>query len=371
MQSREGSNLSSAPLARVVPFRTIIHPRKATRTESFDVTHGSPGLSVVIVGAGLMGRWHLDAARRSGARVVAVVDRDPGRAHALGGRALVHASLAEALQEPVDVVHVCTPASTHVPLCHEALAAGCHVIVEKPATPTAAEAVALDAAARAAGRLVVPVHQFLFQPGVQAIHAHIRGIGPIHHLEFATASAGADARGADRDTVAAEILPHALSLSRNLLDVQVSMLEWQLERPAPGEWRARATTPQGCSITALISLRARPTFASLRVLGERGSVVADLFHGFAVFEPAGASRSYKMIRPLAVGINTATRAAVNLLGRTVRRERAYPGLRALCAATYAAIRGGEVPFASGEIVDVATVRDRVLTLATGQTGPRS
>ena len=41
---------------------------------------------MVVVGAGLMGGWHADAAVRSGGRVGAVVDRDLARAQSLAAR---------------------------------------------------------------------------------------------------------------------------------------------------------------------------------------------------------------------------------------------------------------------------------------------
>lgn len=326
------------------------------------MSSGKP--SVIIVGAGLMGRWHLDAARKSGARIVAVVDREADRANALGGRALARASLREALQQPADVVHICTPMHTHVALCHEALGAGCHVIVEKPGTPTASDAVALDAAARAAGRMLIPVHQFVFQRGVQAIRASLSRLGTIRQLEFATASAGATHARRDPDAVAAEILPHPLALARRLLGGQVGGLAWQLQRPAAGEWRMSAMTEHGTSISAMVSMSARPTFATCRVLGDGGSATADLFHGFAVFETGTASRRYKTIRPLAIGLGTIGAAARNLVARGWRGEVAYPGLRALCAATYAAAQGnGPPPFADDELIDVARARDRLIELA--------
>lgn len=325
------------------------------------------GPQVAIVGAGLMGRWHARAARRAGGRVVAVVDPDVASARAIAGVAApVFESLDAALKVPIEVVHICTPLDSHAALCYQALAAGCHVIVEKPATPTAADASALAAEARAAGRLLVPVHQFAFQDGIRRIIARHGAIGPLRHMEFSTCSAGADGPNApDRDMVAAEIIPHAFSLARALLKTAVGQLAWHVDRAAPGEWRFAATTSDGCTVAGLISLSSRPTFATCRVLGEHGNAVADLFHGYAVFEPDTAARAYKVIRPLAVGLNSASAAAWHLAGRAMRGERAYPGLRGLCAATYAAMAGrGPPPFLDDELVDVAAARDRVMALVT-------
>lgn len=319
----------------------------------------------VIAGAGVMGRWHAQAARRAGATVVGVVDPDLARATRIARGSGAFDSLAAALHHSIDVVHVCTPLATHFALCQQALAAGCHVIVEKPVTPTADEAIALTAAAHAAGRILVPVHQFAFQRGVQSMREHWAELGTIRHLEFATCSAGALHKDAsERDAVVAEIVPHPLSLARNLLGISVSELAWQLQRPAPGEWRFGASTAGGAAISGLVSMSARPTFASLRVLAEHGSVVADLFHGFAIFEGGRASRGYKIVRPLAVGVRGTGIALGNLVRRAVDGESAYPGLRALCAATYAAIDGSSsAPFAANEIVDVARARDQLIALA--------
>lgn len=328
------------------------------------------GPRVAIVGAGLMGRWHADAARRAGAQLVAVVDPVAEAARGIAGSDVpCFTTLAGALANAVDVVHICTPLESHVALSRQALAAGCHVIVEKPVSATLAEAESLTAEAAAAGRLLVPVHQFVFQDGVRRIVARRDTIGPLRHIEFATCSAGADRTPApDRDLVAAEIAPHAFALARVLLQTTVGGLPWHLERAAAGEWRFSATTPAGCTIAGLISMSARPTFATCRVLGEHGSATADLFQGFSLFEPDTASTSYKVMRPVTVGLGTASASAWQLAGRAVRWERAYPGLRELCARTYAAISGeGAAPFRDDEIVDVAAARDRVLALAAART----
>lgn len=67
---------------------------------------------------------------------------------------------AEALiaDPAIDLVVISTPNPTHFPLAQKALAAGKHVVIDKPMTPSAAEAEALIAQAGAANRLVVPFH---------------------------------------------------------------------------------------------------------------------------------------------------------------------------------------------------------------------
>ncbi|WP_294329865.1 oxidoreductase [uncultured Sphingomonas sp.] len=72
----------------------------------------------------------------------------------------VAATDAEALiADPViDLVVISTPNPTHFPLAQAALAAGKHVVIDKPLTPSAREAEALIAQAQSAGRFVVPFH---------------------------------------------------------------------------------------------------------------------------------------------------------------------------------------------------------------------
>jgi predicted dehydrogenase len=80
----------------------------------------------------------------AGAEVVGVAASTPERAR----EAAAHLRVQRAFRSPeelatadgVDVVHVCTPNRLHAPLAEAALAAGKHVVCEKPLAPTAAEA---------------------------------------------------------------------------------------------------------------------------------------------------------------------------------------------------------------------------------------
>jgi predicted dehydrogenase len=72
-------------------------------------------------------------------------------------------SIAEVLADPeVQIVDICLPPSMHVPVACDALAAGKHVIVEKPIAGSVAEADRLAAAAVASGRQVFPVFQYRY-----------------------------------------------------------------------------------------------------------------------------------------------------------------------------------------------------------------
>ncbi len=78
----------------------------------------------------------------------------------------VTTDLAAALADPaVDAVLVLTPANTHLDMVEAALAAGKHVLCEKPLEVTVARAEALVAAGRRSGRRLGVVFQQRFRPG--------------------------------------------------------------------------------------------------------------------------------------------------------------------------------------------------------------
>jgi len=113
-------------------------------------------LPVVVFGAGRRGAAHARAATACGAQVLAVADPDLPRAQALatevGGAALAR---GEALPlADARVALVTSPPAAHAEQTLAALAAGCHVVLEKPIALTMGEAGAIGRAAEAAGRWV-------------------------------------------------------------------------------------------------------------------------------------------------------------------------------------------------------------------------
>ena len=93
-------------------------------------------LKAAIAGTGFIGRVHARSLRLAGVELVGVAASSPAStasAAAELGAERAYDSADELVRDPdVDVVHICTPNHLHVPLAEAALAAGKHVVCEKP-----------------------------------------------------------------------------------------------------------------------------------------------------------------------------------------------------------------------------------------------
>jgi UDP-N-acetyl-2-amino-2-deoxyglucuronate dehydrogenase len=125
-----------------------------------------------LVGAGVIGAVHGQVISQLADQIelVAVVDIELDRAKRLaaehGGRPF--ASLSEALAAvDVDVVVVCTPTGRHGEIAIAALAAGKHVIIEKPAEINVVKTDKIIEAQRKAGTLVAVISQHRFDPSTE------------------------------------------------------------------------------------------------------------------------------------------------------------------------------------------------------------
>jgi predicted dehydrogenase len=148
------------------------------------------GLAVraAIVGTGFIGEVHARSARLAGARLTGVAASSPdsaSRAAARLGAERAFATPEELVTAPdVDVVHVCAPNHLHVPLAEAALAAGKHVVCEKPLALDAAGAERLAEAAASAGRVAAVPFVYRYYPTVREARERVRrgDTGPLHLL---------------------------------------------------------------------------------------------------------------------------------------------------------------------------------------------
>ena len=135
-------------------------------------------LRVAVAGTGFIGEVHAHAARRAGAHLVGVAASTPDRGRSAAARLGAERPFPDAdalvAAPDVDVVHICTPNRLHAPLAEAALAAGKHVICEKPLALSAGDARRLVAAAGAAGRVATVPFAYRFYPLVREARARVR-----------------------------------------------------------------------------------------------------------------------------------------------------------------------------------------------------
>ncbi|HEY0168281.1 MAG TPA: Gfo/Idh/MocA family oxidoreductase [Jatrophihabitans sp.] len=129
------------------------------------------GVQAAIIGTGFIAGVHAHAVRAAGGEVVAVLGSGAATTaagvQAMGARRGA-ADLAELLAAPeIDVVHICTPNRTHTEMALAALAAGKHVICEKPLATSVADARRLTEVAGDAGRVASVPFVYRFYASVR------------------------------------------------------------------------------------------------------------------------------------------------------------------------------------------------------------
>lgn len=135
-------------------------------------------IRVAILGAGI-GAKHLTAYRALPDRfqVLTLCDRDYDRAtEAAAGGALpaIETDIDAAIDDPnIDLIDICLPPALHFQVAERALEAGKHVVCEKPLVGSLREVDQLAKLAQAKARVLAPVFQYRYGPGLAALKALI------------------------------------------------------------------------------------------------------------------------------------------------------------------------------------------------------
>ncbi len=149
------------------------------------MTTSAPTVGVIGLG---YGRAHVPAFQASGGRVIAVCQRDRVAAEAVAARYGVPAVFErwEELLERAcpEIVAIATPPVLHHTIALRALAAGAHVLCEKPLAMTVAEARAMVDAAGRARRVAMTSFNWRFPAAMQELAARVRAgaFGRILHV---------------------------------------------------------------------------------------------------------------------------------------------------------------------------------------------
>jgi len=305
-------------------------------------------LRVGLIGAGRMGRHHLKAVAASGvATVVGVADPSASREEL--GRA-----------KP-DVVHIVTPPATHATLAAQALRSGCHVYIEKPFTPTLAEARAVLSLAAERGLQACAGHQVLFEAPALAVWDALPEIGRVVHIE-SYFSFKMVRRGITPAEQLKDILPHAvypvveqMRRGSGIQDEPIAVTGLSLG--ADGE--AYALLRLG-TVTAvvMVTLNGRPVEQYQVIVGTNGSLRPDYIGG-------GMARLVGPGTGPGVLLTPYRRAFRTLAGTTRGVARlvaggSYPGLRTLIRRFYESIqRDTPSPLSPRSILDTVAICEHI------------
>jgi predicted dehydrogenase/nucleoside-diphosphate-sugar epimerase len=307
-------------------------------------------LRVALFGCGKMGLQHLGAISTiPHARVVGIADPVLDR-EAVAGRVGADAHLCD---DPVellsearpDVVHVVTPPDTHAQLARLALAAGCHVYVEKPFAPTRAEAESILELAAERGLLVCPGHQYLFERPALLARGALPGIGSLVHVE-SYFSFRMVRRTITPVEQVKDILPHAvypiveqLRAGSGVLDEPVSLVGLDVQ-PSGDVYALVRLGP--CAGVIIVTLNGRPIEQYQHLVGTNGWLRADYVTGSLACVPGPGTGAGILLTPYRRTLEMLTRATGGL-ARRLLRPASYPGLERIIGRFYASVSQGSAP----------------------------
>ncbi|THV40200.1 Gfo/Idh/MocA family protein [Glycomyces buryatensis] len=142
-----------------------------------------------IIGTGFMGRVHSHAIAVAGGSVAGICGSSPERAREAAASLRAEAVYEDmaALIDAADVVHVCVPNHLHAPIALAAIAAGKHVVCEKPLSTDVDSARAMTEAAAEAGVVAAVPFVYRFHPMAREARARVAA-GKLGRLTLAHGS---------------------------------------------------------------------------------------------------------------------------------------------------------------------------------------
>lgn len=262
-----------------------------------------PPIRIAAVGLGWVSQnRHLPAiaGTRGIYQLVGVVDPSLERARVVADRYRTRAAAARALAhvpwlDEVDAIIVGAPPFAHAALIEEAIAAGKHVLTEKPFVMNVPDGDRLVKDALNAHRVLAIVHNFQFSRSFNALQRliHNRKLGEIRSV-WATQLSNPKRRLPEwyRDLPGGLFFdesPHLLYLVRRLLP-DISLTESRITPSArgestPAEVYAQFSNPRGQTATLLMNFEAALSEWHLIVTGEHGTADVDVFRDILTFLP--------------------------------------------------------------------------------------
>lgn len=348
-----------------------------------------PPLRAAVIGCGAISYEHLPFLTSSpDAELVGLCDRSRALAEAARnhfGAGTVYTDAGEMLTaERPDVVHVLTPPQTHDALVRQALAAGAHVVCEKPMTGTAEETIGLIEAASTAGRILIESRNLLFNDPVLTLLKMVSS-GKLGEVRECDILLGLDFLGGpfgDRNLAGPgvaipggavhDFLPHLVYLFQALTGTaEADAVHGELSNRS-GNPRAGFDFLDALVFAGDVRGRLRvatdvePSAFGVTVRGTQASVETDLYNPFLRYDGPPNTGKRAPLGQMKAGLSLVGAGVTNLRNKIGQHGTTH-GLPRMLAATYRAIReGGEPPIKAAEMIATARLTDRIIALGAGQ-----
>ena len=328
-------------------------------------------IAVAIIGGGKISEQHLGTLKNlAGVDVVGICDLSPALARFTAERFAVprwFTDYHEMLEQTdPDVIHVLTPPGTHDRLVRDCLAAGKHVIIEKPIALSHSGFRDLWELSAERGLHLVENHNYRFNEPIRQLEQAVSA-GRIGRIEEVEVRISLDIRGGGR--YADENLPHpSHQLPAGIIHEFITHLAYLFLHFLPDSYAAEIDSVQArwhnhgggdlfkyddLDATLLagkthgrlrFSSRQWPDCFMVQLRGSDGMATADLFYPFC---QVTTRRSVgKHLTPVVNSLSAArTLASSGFSGvwNKVRNRGAYEGLARFLELTYAALQSGQEP----------------------------
>lgn len=233
-------------------------------------------IKAAVIGVGYLGRFHAQKyAALPGCELVAVVDGRADVRDAVGAEvgAKPVADYRELLGK-VDAISVVTPTPAHFEIADAFLAAGAHVLVEKPITETPEQAKSLIASAAKAKRILQVGHLERFNAAVLAAEPHLNAPRFMECVRLAPYKE----RGTDVNVVL-DLMIHDIDLVQSLAGSELVSIDAIGTPVFSGEIdiaNARLRFANGCVANTTASRVSMKTERKLRIFEDAAYISLDL-----------------------------------------------------------------------------------------------
>jgi predicted dehydrogenase/nucleoside-diphosphate-sugar epimerase len=316
---------------------------------------------VGMVGAGNICEFHVAAVKNlPDVELIGLYDLDHARAASAAERwgTRSFTSMDALIAAGANVIHGLTPPSAHGAVALDALARGCHVLIEKPVSEDATEALHIGEVARAKGLTVSVNHSLLFDPQIRKALEMVKSgaLGDVVSVDILRGSEYPPYEGGplppwyrNAGYPFRDIGVHCMYLLQELLGpIENVDAMWRSlggdSNLAFDEWRCMVKCARGLGQFQL-SWNVKPMQSQLIIHGTKGVLRVDLFamfHGRKMATPLPKAAE-RIINAFSDSIGPLIDVPYGVFKFVTKEVQSYQGLRDLIADFYKRLAAGEPP----------------------------